>query len=60
MSIALYQALKALQARVESLESVKPVGQEQKQDSSLLERVQKLENQYRMLNARVARGKTDG
>lgn len=63
MSIQLIQQVKDLIRRVEELEKSKPVSpvvQEQQQDSALVERVTKLENQYRMLNARVSRGKTDG
>lgn len=63
MSIQLIQQVKDLIRRVEELEKSKPVApvvQEKQQDSALVERVTKLENQYRMLNARVSRGKTDG
>ena len=63
MSIQLIQQVKELTRRIDELEKSKPVApvvQEKQQDSALVERVTKLENQYRMLNARVSRGKTDG
>jgi len=63
MSIAIWQELKALARRLEEVEKrepVKPVVEQQKEDSTLVERVTKLENNYRMLNARLSRGKTDG
>ena len=62
MSIALWQELKNLKSEIEKLkEPVLPVVEKQKQeDSTLIERVTKLENNYRMMNARLARGKTDG
>ena len=63
MSIAIWQELKSLARRldeVEKREPVKPVVEQQQQDSALVERLTKLENNYRMLNARLSRGKTDG
>ena len=55
MSIALQSKIKELEQRVLVLEAQTP--QQQKED--LEDRVKALENKYTMLNARVARGKTD-
>lgn len=61
MSIALWQEIKALKAEIEKLKGpVRPVVEQQQEDSKLVERVTKLENNYRMMNARLSRGKTDG
>lgn len=52
--IEIYQKFKALVERVESLEKAKPG-----ESSSLEGRVKTLENQYRMMNARLAKKKNN-
>lgn len=61
MSIALWQEIKRLNAEIEKLKGpVRPVVEQQQEDSTLVARITKLENNYRMMNARLSRGKTDG
>lgn len=59
MSMELWQSLKALKARVEALEQ-KAGSPTEPVDENINLRVTKLENNYKMMNARLARGKTDG
>lgn len=59
MSIELWQALKSLKARIEALEGKPASPSAPVEEKGLSERLTKLENSYRMLNARMARGKTD-
>jgi len=64
MSIEMNNRIKGLRIDVDelkkSLQEVIRILQSSETAASLTPRVEKLENQYRMLNARESRGKNDG
>jgi len=58
--IAFWQRLKAVEKEIEELKKAQvPTVSEKVIDESLEVRVKKLENNYKMMNARLSRGRND-